>query len=50
MIKRLITENWLPKLLCLVLAFGIWFAVHETMKRENTPSPYDPGIIRSMPD
>lgn len=48
-IKRLLTENWLPKLLCLLLAIGIWVVVRQHNTNRADSSPYNPEIRRSVP-
>lgn len=46
-LKKLLTDDWLVKLLCLLLAIGFWFVVHQSNKQEN--SPYQNAPIRSHP-
>lgn len=46
-IKKLLLDNWLPKLLCLLLAIGVWVVIRQHMNQDATPHSSD--IRRSHP-
>lgn len=47
-IKRLTTENWLPKILCLLLAVAVWVVINHGLE-EDKSSPYPSDVSRAEP-
>lgn len=38
-IKEILTQNWAPKLTCVVLATALWYLIHQNV--EKTPFRLD---------
>lgn len=38
-IARRLTNHWKPKLVCLLLASGLWFIIHQNVKQPQQMPP-----------
>ena len=49
-IKKLLIDNWKPKLICLVCAVVVWLTVHHLQVRSGNPEWSIDDIRVSIPE
>lgn len=50
LLKRTFIDNWQPKLICLLLAVLVWFAMYKWIRSEEAPTQDINELLLSLPE